>query len=57
MGGMRDYEVVVLQDCGVMELRDCRVVVVGLGGPDLGSKLVAPTNKNLHYWPFRQQTA
>ncbi len=27
---------------------------VGLGGPNPGSKLVAPTNKTLHYWPFRK---
>ena len=30
-------------------------VCVGLGDPDPGSKLVALTNKSLHYWPFRQQ--
>ena len=30
-------------------------IVVGLGGPNPGSELVAP-NKSLHYWPFWHQS-
>lgn len=30
---------------------------IGLRGPNLSSKVFVPTNKTLHYWPFRKKLA